>query len=125
MNVKIRGGLAIIVGLLFVAACLPEPDANISRALNCTYLRETIGAIILKYHVAVGYYPDTLTAAINASPGTTLPNRGDKFGRAMIYQRDDDGGGFELVSAGSDRLLGTADDERIRYRDGWRTACEQ
>ena len=112
----------ILAGLLGVLSCVPAPDAGLARSANCRYLRDTLGAIVLGYQARHGEFPATVSEALADTPGVSLPQRGDWYGRATVYTRTTDG--FSFTSAGADGRLNTSDDEGVVYQtDRWLMAC--
>lgn len=106
--------LLIGIAWIFLSA---DPDSDEGRRRNATYMQERLGAIVLEFYANYGTVPAHFNLALNESD-ETLPNRGDYYGRPMIYQKLTEDS-FRFVAFGENGKYdaGSFDDVVVEYAD--------
>lgn len=109
-----------LVYLMLVTGCHPDPDPDSSsgRQKNADFLREKLGEIVIQYSDKHSNIPEIFGYALTDS-GKTLPNRGDYYGRPMIYQKLSEDS-FRFVAFGRNGEFddGMNDDVVVTYANG-------
>ena len=112
--------IIVVVGSVFVGLPLISIFHNPAtrQKKNVEYMRNTLGDIVLEYAEKYGDIPDTFEAALNDS-SKTLPNRGDYYGGALVYEKLSDKS-FRFVALGKNNRYdqGKSDDVVVMYVDG-------
>ena len=105
------------LGLVFKATTI-NPNSEASKRQNIEFMREQLGAIVLQYLQKHGHAPEQFETALQESD-KTLPNRGDYFGRSLVYERlADDAFRFVAFGANNDYDDGDGDDVVVEYFAG-------
>ena len=80
-------------------------------------MREELGTKLIDYSAKHGFFPDHLESALKLT--NVLGNRGDYFGRAMVYEKLSKAS-FRLVAFGKNCQYddGFSDDVVVKYSDG-------
>lgn len=110
----------LVVAAIAVAfvALSSNPESVEGRQKNVEYMRNRLGEVVLKYAEKNGELPEAFETALSDFDNT-LPNRGDYFGRPMIYQRlSDDSFRFVAFGPNSKYDDGRLDDVVAEYSDG-------
>lgn len=105
---------AIVVGYYVTST---NPNSLAGRQKNVEYMRNMLGQIVVEYFEKHGSIPDGFEIALNDS-GKTLPNRGDYYGRSMVYQKlSDDSFRFVAFGQNGEYDDGESDDVVVKYAD--------
>ena len=112
----------IILALACLLVGCSRSDAA-QRSQNCTYIQDTLGSIVLDFKEEHGHLPDSFEEAHKDS-GVVLPNRGDAFGRSLIYKKTGEDS-FYFLSYGPNNEFedGLGDDLKVEYQSGWLAVC--
>lgn len=96
----------------------PDPNSDEGRARNIEYMRDTLAPLVLAFEQSHGEVPESFSQAHDES-GIVLPNRGDYYGRSMVYQKRGPNS-FRFVSFGANGQYddGEVDDVVVEFIDG-------
>jgi hypothetical protein len=95
-----------------------NPNSLAGRQKNVEYMRDRLGKIVMEYSEKHKSIPEGFEIALNDSD-KTLPNRGDYFGRSMVYQKlSDDSFRFVAFGQNGEYDDGKSDDVVVKYADG-------
>lgn len=114
--------IAFILVLCAVAvgyfATSTNPNSSVGRQKNAEYMRNRLGEIVMEYFEKHGSIPEGFGIALSVSD-KRLPNRGDYYGRSMVYQKLA-GDSFRFVAFGQNGEYddGNSDDVVVKYADG-------
>ena len=98
-------------------ATTPSPNSVAGRKHNVEYMRSRLGEIVLEYFKKHGRIPDGFEIALNDSD-KKLPNRGDYYGRSMVYEKlSDDSFRFVAFGKNGEYDDGESDDVVVKYAD--------
>ncbi len=105
---------AIVVGYYVTST---NPNSLAGRQNNVEYMRNKLGEIVMEYSEKHGSIPEGFEIALNDSD-KTLPNRGDYYGRSMVYEKlSDDSFRFIAFGQNGEYDNGEADDVVVKYAD--------
>lgn len=128
LPMKTRHAIALVLTVIVVGfyATSTNPDSQAGRQKNVKYMRNILGEIVIEYSQNHGRIPEGFEIALNDS-NKTLPNRGDYYGRSMIYEKlSEDSFRFVAFGKNGEYDDGKSDDVVAQYADrAWTNNVEQ